>query len=127
MAADAQFLISRGDRMKTKRALYEPVWQEIADYMLPYRANIQTMTSPGQKQGTKIFDSTAQDALETWASFLHGSMTSSAIRWFSMKLRHPQANEVLEVMEWLDAPALIVSDRGVRYGIVIREWERLRV
>jgi hypothetical protein len=102
MPTDAQFLISRGQKLLSRRALYEPTWQEIAEYMLPYRANITTITSPGQKQGTKIFDSTAPDALETWASFIHGSMTSSALRWFNMKLRHPQANQMMEIMEWME-------------------------
>lgn len=97
---NAQHLITRNDKMKATRALYEPLWQEIAEYMLPYRAQIGLTVSPGRKQTTKIYDSTAPDCLERWAAFIHGSLTSSAIKWFSMKLRHSDANKIKEVMDW---------------------------
>jgi len=60
-------LISRFDRLAGTRATWETHWQEVADYMLPRKADITKRRARGDKRMERIFDSSPLQALEfTW-------------------------------------------------------------
>ena len=69
-------LISRFDRLSGKRQNWETHWQEVADYMLPRKADITKKRARGDKRMERIFDSSPLQALELLASSLHGMMTN---------------------------------------------------
>jgi hypothetical protein len=89
-------------RLQEQRSNFESHWQEVADVMLPRRADITKERAKGDKRNIEIYDSTAIHALELLASSLHGTLTSSAQRWFSLRFKEPATNDVDEAREWLD-------------------------
>ena len=89
-------------RLMEKRSNWESHWQEVADLMLPRKAEITKERAKGDKRHTQIFDATAVHALELLAASLHGMLTSSANRWFSLRFKETQLNESDEAKEWLE-------------------------
>ena len=89
-------------RLQEKRSNWESHWQEVADLMLPRKAEITKERARGDKRHTQIFDATSVHALELLAASLHGMLTSSANRWFSLRFKETQLNESDEAKEWLE-------------------------
>ena len=89
-------------RLMEKRSNWESHWQEVSDLMLPRKAEITKERARGDKRNTQIFDATAIHALELLAASLHGMLTSSANRWFSLRFKELSLNENDEAKEWLE-------------------------
>lgn len=89
-------------RLQTKRQVWESHWQEVADYMLPRKSDVNTERSRGDKRNIKIYDATAVHSLELLASSLHGMLTSAAQRWFQLRYKEALLNESDEAKEWLE-------------------------
>jgi hypothetical protein len=89
-------------RLMEKRSNWESHWQEVADLMLPRKAEITKERARGDKRHTQIFDATSVHALELLAASLHGMLTSSANRWFSLRFKETQLNDSDEAKEWLE-------------------------
>jgi hypothetical protein len=85
-----------------KRSNWESHWQEVADYMLPRKAEITKQRASGDKRNISIFDATPIHALELLAASLHGMLTSSANRWFSLRFKETELNDSDEAKEWLE-------------------------
>ena len=99
---DIRWLLDRNDKLKATRLLYEPLWEEIATYIFPRRIGIGYKPELGQKQTSLLYDSTAIHSNELLAASMHGTLTPSSSKWFSLKLRDETLNRVKEVMDWLD-------------------------
>ena len=89
-------------RLQTKRQNWESHWQEVADYMLPRKSDINKERSKGDKRNVQIFDSTAVHSLELLSSSLHGMLTSQANRWFQLRYKEALLNDSDEAKEWLE-------------------------
>jgi len=89
-------------RLMDKRSTWESHWQECADFMQPRKAEINKERQRGDKRNIQIFDATAIHALELLAASLHGMLTSSANRWFSLRYKESLLNESDEAKEWLE-------------------------
>jgi len=89
-------------RLMEKRSNWENHWQEVSDYMLPRKAEITKERAKGDKRHTQIFDATAIHALELLAASLHGMLTSSANKWFSLRFKETELNDLDEAKEWLE-------------------------
>ena len=89
-------------RLQTKRQVWEGHWQEVADYMLPRKSDVNTERTRGDKRNIKIYDSTAVHSLELLASSLHGMLTSAAQRWFQLRFKEAILNDSDEAKEWLE-------------------------
>lgn len=89
-------------RLQTKRQVWESHWQEVSDYMLPRKSDVNTERSRGDKRNIKIYDATAVHSLELLASSLHGMLTSAAQRWFQLRYKEALLNESDEAKEWLE-------------------------
>jgi len=98
-AADLKNNLSR---LMEKRSNWETHWQEVADYMLPRKADITLERPRGDKRHTLIFDGTAIHALELLASSLHGMLTSSVNRWFGLRYKETLVNQDDQAREWLE-------------------------
>jgi len=77
-----------------KRKTWEEHWQQVSSYCLPRKAEVTQERSPGDKRHVVVFDNTAISALELLASSLHGTLTSSANRWFALRFREPALNDI---------------------------------
>lgn len=83
-----KILLADYAREKDQRAaLWAPVWQDVADFMLPARATFTHRQVEGANRRHRIFDTTAEHAIETLAGGLHGMFTSRSQRWFHLGLR----------------------------------------
>ena len=89
-------------RLMEKRQNFESHWQEVSDYMLPRKAEITKQRARGDKRHTLIYDATAIHALELLAASLHGMLSSSSSKWFSLRFKETELNNIDEAMEWLE-------------------------
>lgn len=99
---DVQYLIKRNDKLKETRQLYEPLWEEIAAFMLPGRVGIGYKPSPGQKLTRELYDSSAVFSLENLASSMCGTITPSGMVWAYLKLAQEELNHLKPTMDWLE-------------------------
>ena len=106
MSLNPSELIKQYERMRSDHQYWEPIWQDLADYISPRRSQFTTKRSPGQKQTEKLFDSTALNACDRLAATINGTLTSRAVKWFSLRLRNEDLNEIKEVDAWLEKCAM---------------------
>lgn len=102
---EIKYHIDRNEDLKTTRKLYESLWEEIAEYIFPRRTGIGYTPTPGQKQTSKQYDSTAELALNDLAASMHGTLTPTSMMWSSFKLRDSRLNQLKEVMDWSEMTA----------------------
>ena len=88
--------------LQTQRSNWEKHWQELADFMLPRKADITKKRQQGDKRTELIFDGTAIHAVELLSSSLHGMLTSPVSPWFSMRYRDPALQNDDAANEWLE-------------------------
>ena len=97
----AQQISQEFSEVETERHNWENYWQEIAEYMIPRRADFNTKHSPGEKRRSKIYEGTAVRALTRFASGLHNTLTSSALSWFQLKAPRPLMQD-RDVQLWIE-------------------------
>ncbi len=95
-------LDKRYQSLLAQRSNWEKHWQELADYMLPRKADITKRRTQGDKRTELIYDSTALHSVELLASSLHGMMTSPSTPWFSLQYRNSDLQSNDEANEWLE-------------------------
>ena len=101
MAQEAAPLLKRFDSLKSRRDNWDTHYQELADYMLPRKADIVKKRSRGEKRMELIYDGTALQSIDLMAAFLHGMLTSGASPWFHLDVKNEQLNRDDDVREWL--------------------------
>lgn len=89
------------DRLKGERANFENIWQEIADWMLPRKNNIQGSHAAGEAKYNNILDSTGMTSLELLAGALHGMLTNPSGYFFSLSTGKPELDENDNVRKWI--------------------------
>ena len=99
----ARMLRDQFSVLKNKRANWESHWQEIADFVLPRRADVNVTRSRGDKRTERIFDATALRSSELFASSLHGMLTNPATAWFSMRYKDESIAKDKQNKDWLEA------------------------
>ena len=96
-------LLKRFDRLSTQRNNWETHWQEVADYMMPRKADVTKLRSRGDKRTELIFDSSPLQAVELLAASLHGMLTNPSTPWFSLRFKSEEVAEEDEAKEWLES------------------------
>ena len=99
---DAKDIISRFENLEGARANWDTHYQELADYMLPRKADIVRKRSRGEKRMELIFDGTALQAVDLLASSLHGMLTSGATPWFHLTMKDDELGRNEDVQAWLE-------------------------
>jgi hypothetical protein len=99
---DAKDIISRFENLEGSRANWDTHYQELADYMLPRKADIVRKRSRGEKRMELIFDGTALQAVDLLASSLHGMLTSGATPWFHLTMKDDELGRNEDVQAWLE-------------------------
>ena len=123
MEVDVQFLIKRQEALEGERVVWESHWQEIAEYMVPRRAEITTKSFKGSKRRKDIFDSTAIRANNILAAGMHGQMTSPSMPWFTLRMEDPDLMKREGVRIWLKyvEKALYAAFNGSNFNSTIHE------
>ena len=96
-------LLARLKRMGEQRRQWESHWQELAEYLLPKRADFTTTAQPGGKRTEKQFDATPMQAARGLAASLDGLLKPKTQRWFSLRAADEALNETHDVKLWLRA------------------------
>jgi hypothetical protein len=100
--ADIARILARLKHLEAERATWEPVWQSIAEYVLPNRADFAVQRGPGQERTQKLYDMTAVHANEMLASALHAMLTNPALHWFTLRTYDEKVNVIRAVRAWLE-------------------------
>lgn len=106
MAANAEKIVKRYDRLKSMRGTWDSHWREIAELVYPRRDDFDTKRSPGEKRMTKVFNSTAIQANELLASGLVALNINPASTWFKAKTTGLDDS----AKRWLDNAARIMLE-----------------
>jgi hypothetical protein len=104
---DAPILVrelgKRFESLKTKRATWDTFWQDVANFVMPRKADITTKrTKPDTGQFPQLFDGTAIRANEILASGLVSLMSPAEARWFSFDAP-AELKENDEAQQWFRA------------------------
>lgn len=91
----------RQDRMAVERANFESQWQECMDYIVPRKNDIISVSSPGTKKGSELFDTTAIMSNQLLAGALHSMLTNQTSQFFDLAMSDSQFDDDEEVKAWL--------------------------
>lgn len=98
----ATHIVDRWYRLKHDRSTYESVWQEIADFLRPLRAEfLSGARTPGQRRDQRVFDSTPIVAADNFTGGIYAMMTNPANRWFALRLEDEALDDYAPARAWL--------------------------
>lgn len=83
------------------RYTWNVLYQKIADFMIPEKADFTVHRYPGQRRNYNIFDTTAIWAGGMLAAALHTMLTSPGAPWFYLSSGDPEIDGEQDVAEWL--------------------------
>src|SRR5438445_2946960 len=95
-------VVNRYNYLLDQRRLADILSQDLAQYIMPRKAQITYRLAPGAKQTSLLYDTTAVKANEYLGSAISGTLTPSTIQWFALQMRMEELNMEQEVREWLD-------------------------
>lgn len=97
-------VVKRQEQLAADRSVWEEAWSELADYVLPRRADFQIKRLAGEQRvrAGKVFDSTPVLANEMLAAGLHSLLTNPDSDWFRLEMDDHAINEIDAVREWLE-------------------------
>jgi hypothetical protein len=95
-------LISRFEYIKSRRDTWDTHYQELADYMLPRKADIVRKRSRGEKRMEFIYDGTALQSVDLLSASLHGMLTSGSTPWFHLNMKEYGISRDDDVQKWLE-------------------------
>jgi hypothetical protein len=105
--ADVELILERLAEMRARRAVWEPLWQDVFDYVLPFHAAVEGQRTP-ESRGEKRFDATATRMLRRLAATVSGLLASPNEDWLALVGERrtatgwqPVADEA--TLHWLDA------------------------
>jgi hypothetical protein len=93
----------RFDKLKANRQNWETHWQEVADYMLPRKADVTKTRSKGDKRTELIFDSSPLQSVDLLAASLHGMLTNPSTPWFTLRYKDVELENDDEAKLWLES------------------------
>ena len=99
----AGFINARQSKLESRKVLWQQLYQDIADNMIPVREDIRDSQQDGTRQGSDIYDGTGSFALNTLVKGLYGKMINPALNWFRIRFKETELNDIPEVREWTQA------------------------
>jgi hypothetical protein len=98
----------RFDKISGERGTWEVTWQDVIDYVMPFRTPITSTATPGEIQNVEVFDSTPTNALFRFSASLNSMLTNMSSEWFLLETDDEEANEIPEVRDWLEEMQTVV-------------------
>jgi hypothetical protein len=95
----------RYNTLKGERSTWETHWQEIADYFIPRKDNVNKTTTPGEKKSITLLDNTGIQSCELLAGALHGMLTNPNSEWFELSTGDAKLDEQDDVRMFLQDSA----------------------
>ena len=97
------------EKLKNNRRNWERQWQEMAEYVLPHRADFTTTHSKGDERRGMAFEGTAMRLLKRFASNIHNVFTPMGAEWFKLTTGIPQLDKQRNVALWLEEASKIIK------------------
>jgi hypothetical protein len=89
-------VLQRWEQLKILRAVYEPQWTDIGEYMAPGRTET-LRKEPGTLRPRRLVDGHGRDAAGRLIAQLHGHMINPATPWVTPKLVRKEADGPLKL------------------------------
>ena len=99
---NAEDLLQRWDSLKNARGQFDTHWQELAERMLPKRADFTSTSPTGSKRTSEILDSTPLQARRQLVAAVHSMLLPPNAQWFDLNAMDADIAEDDEVGQWLD-------------------------
>lgn len=103
--------VARHAILKSERALWESLWQDLAEYLLPRKDDIQTTQTAGMNRYTGLLDSAGQTNLELLAGFLHGMLTNPVGYFFNLGTGKLEVDQRDSVRRWIQSTVRTLHDK----------------
>lgn len=97
IAVEALRIVSQA---KNSRHVWDSQFQQIVDYVRPTAGDFNGTRTAGSDRNSQVYDSTAIDALEEFAAFLHSFLTNPVDRWFEFRPVDPRFANDRNVKLW---------------------------
>lgn len=107
---EAKAHIKRLAALKEARRNFDTQWQEVAEYVLPKRADFTRTNEKGDQRTHRGYDSTPMWANGQLAAALHGMLTSPSMPWFTVEPVDPKLRDNEEVRRWFEAATRLMRD-----------------
>jgi len=104
-SADAARMAQTWERLLECQHPWRTHWQTLVDYLDPNRTSITFQSEQGAKKTQRLFDSTAPHAADLMASNIHGALTNSSQKFFSLGARQKPLNDLQSVKAWCEETA----------------------
>ena len=86
MDDNAKAIIARLNELKAERAQFETQWNDIDERIAGPAMFGRENSTPGEKRGQKMFDSTAMTAIDRFAAVMSSLMTPQNEQWHKLEL-----------------------------------------
>lgn len=103
----ASDILDKHERMRQQRVYFEKIWQDIADRIIPRKADFKRqrgkITEPkGERRTEKVFDAAPALALDRFAAAMHSLVTPRNQQWHGLRPIEPALAEDQEVKRYLE-------------------------
>ncbi len=107
MAAQPDKVVRTFNDLWGRAGNWRTLWQELSDFILPRKSDIEATKSPGEKRVNtqKHYESTAVKANDLLATAINGNLTNMSTRWFILKAQEEALNQSQAVGVWLEEVA----------------------
>lgn len=99
--ADVRSVLDRWNRLKKQAGQWHQLWQELADVLLPVRADIVDDREPGHPRTAELYDGTPMQARRGLATAIDGLLKPKTSAWFHVRATDDFLNEDDEAKSWL--------------------------
>ena len=108
MPREIDDLLARHQRLKEQRRAWESHWQELAEVMLPRRADFTGDKdgggrASGERRSDNLFDGTPMLARRGLAAAIDGLLKPKTARWFRIRTLDDSLGEDESVKRWLES------------------------
>lgn len=96
-------IIDRRKRLKESRHQWELTWQELAEVLLPRRADFTVTTvTDGERRMDNVFDSVPLQARRSLATSIDSLIMPRNVQWFHVRPRNEDLTQDEDVMRWAE-------------------------
>ena len=94
-------VVTNQTRLRSRRSPVETVWRDIGREIVPVRADIEQLETPGERRWDDIYDGTAQMALDIHVNGIFGNFANPTFPWFRLAMRDQALNDLRAVRVYL--------------------------
>ena len=99
---EVQEILSDFEYLDNENANYRAYTQDLADFVVPRKAWINSIRSKGERiKFNFLYDTTATRALRIMAAGFHSNLTNPTSRWFAFETHNRDLMEIWAVRDWL--------------------------